>query len=64
LASKPVTATLGTAKLIDGQTKRLSDLCKQADGEEYISGPAAKDYIVSEVFSDHGIKLTWFDYAG
>jgi hypothetical protein len=51
-------------KLIDGQTERLADLCKQVDGKEYISGPAAKDYIVPEVFSDHGISLTWFDYKG
>jgi hypothetical protein len=50
--------------LIDGQTERLADLCLQAGGAEYISGPAAKGYIDEKVFADMGIKLTWFDYAG
>lgn len=50
--------------LMDGQTERLADLCQQACATEYISGPAAKDYINEKVFIDMGIKLTWFDYAG
>jgi len=50
--------------LIEGKTERLADLCRQADGTEYISGPAAKDYVDEKIFSDNGIKLTWFDYAG
>lgn len=50
--------------LIDGKTERLADLCAQAGGTEYISGPAAFDYVDGSVFADRGIKLTWFDYAG
>jgi len=50
--------------LADGKTERLAELCQQAGGTEYISGPAAKDYVDEKVFSDLGIKLTWFDYAG
>ncbi|AYC33295.1 hypothetical protein D3880_13455 [Pseudomonas cavernae] len=50
--------------LIDGKTERLADLCTQAGGSEYISGPAAKDYIDGKYFSERNIKLTWFDYAG
>lgn len=50
--------------MIDGKTERLADLCEQAGGDEYISGPAAKDYVVEQVFVDKNIKLTWFDYAG
>lgn len=50
--------------LIDGKTERLADLCRQAGGTEYISGPAAKDYILEQVFADQGIRLTWFDYEG
>ena len=50
--------------LVDGKTERLADLCAQAGGTEYISGPSAKDYIEESVFSDRGIKLAWFDYAG
>jgi len=50
--------------LIDGQTERLADLCTQAGGTQYISGPLAKDYIEEHIFTERGIMLTWFDYAG
>jgi hypothetical protein len=48
--------------LIEGNTERLADLCTQVDGTEYISGPAAKNYIDPVVFDALNIKLTWFDY--
>lgn len=50
--------------LAEGKTERLAELCRQAGGTEYISGPAAKDYVEEHVFTDLNIKLTWFDYAG
>jgi len=50
--------------LVDGKSERLADLCLQAGGTEYISGPAAKDYIEERAFSDRGLKLSWFDYQG
>jgi len=50
--------------LIDGKSDRLADLCAQAGGTEYISGPAAKDYIEEGIFTDMGISLSWFDYSG
>lgn len=50
--------------LIDGKTERLVDLCAKAGGSEYISGPTAKDYLEARVFTEYGIKLTWFDYSG
>lgn len=50
--------------LIDGQTERLADLCVQAGATEYISGPAAKDYVDEKVFEHCSVKLTWFDYTG
>lgn len=49
--------------LTNGKTERLADICVQAGATEYISGPAAKDYIDEKVFADLGIKLTWFEYA-
>jgi hypothetical protein len=51
-------------QLAEGKTERLADLCRQAGGTEYVSGPAAKDYIEEAVFDQLGIKLTWFDYTG
>lgn len=50
--------------LAEGKTERLAELCMQAGGSEYISGPAAKDYVEAQVFDDLKIKLTWFDYSG
>lgn len=50
--------------LIEGKTERLADLCAKAGGTEYISGPAARDYVDEQVFVDYNLKLTWFDYAG
>jgi WbqC-like protein family len=50
--------------LLDGKTERLADLCVQGGATEYISGPSAKNYVKEKVFSDLGIKLTWFDYVG
>lgn len=51
-------------RLAQGKTERLADLCRQAGGTEYVSGPAARDYIEPRVFAEAGIRLTWFDYAG
>ncbi|WAH63824.1 WbqC family protein [Xanthomonas hortorum] len=50
--------------MLEGKTERLADLCAQAGATEYISGPAAKNYIDETVFREFGITLTWFDYAG
>jgi len=51
-------------RLIDGQTERLVDLCRQAGADEYLTGPAAKNYIQEKLFSDAGITLTYMDYSG
>ena len=51
-------------QLIDGKTERLVDLCVQSGATEYISGPAAKDYVEPNLFEDKAIKLSWFDYSG
>jgi hypothetical protein len=51
-------------RLIDGKTERLADLCMSARGTEYISGPAATNYIDQRVFTERGIKLVWFNYGG
>lgn len=50
--------------LADGKTERLLDLCMQAGGTEYISGPAARDYMDESIFEHASIRLTWFDYEG
>lgn len=49
--------------IIDGKTERLVNLVQKAGGTEYLSGPAAKDYIQDSLFKEAGIKLTWMDYS-
>jgi hypothetical protein len=49
--------------LADGQTMRLVDLCKQLGAGEYLSGPAAKNYIEPDLFVRENIKLTYIDYS-
>jgi hypothetical protein len=39
-------------------------MCVQAGGTEYITGPAAMNYIEENLFAERGIKLTFFDYFG
>ncbi|ABS64916.1 WbqC-like family protein [Parvibaculum lavamentivorans DS-1] len=51
-------------ELVQGQTERLASLCEQAGASEYISGPAAREYLDEEVFRRKGIGVTWFDYSG
>lgn len=51
-------------ELVDGRSERLLSLCQQAGGSEYISGPAAKDYLDEGVFEQAGVKVSWFDYQG
>ncbi len=51
-------------KLAEGKSERLADLCLQAGGTEYVSGPAAKEYVDEEAFSVRDLKLTWFSYEG
>jgi len=43
---------------------RLLDLLRKLNAATYVSGPAARDYIVPERFADLGIELVWKDYAG
>ena len=48
--------------LSEGKNERLADLCAQAGGTEYVSGPAARGYIDERIFAARGINLSWFDY--
>ena len=50
--------------MIEGKTARLVDLCQQLGGTEYLSGPAAMDYLEDELFEEAGIKLSYIDYSG
>ena len=64
LGIKTVISNSWDYSVLDGKTERLAGLCVQAGGTEYFSGPAAMDYIDENVFTEQGIKLTWFEYSG
>ncbi len=51
-------------ELKEGKTERLIGLCQSAGATHYLSGPAAKDYIVPELFQQAGIELSYINYAG
>lgn len=44
--------------------EKLLSLVKAAGADVYVSGPAAKNYIVSADYEREGIKLIWKDYTG
>jgi hypothetical protein len=48
----------------EGKTQRLVSLCRQAGATEYLSGPAAKDYLEPGLFAEAGIGLRYVDYHG
>lgn len=64
LGIKTIISNSWDYNIIAGKTERLVDLCAQAGGTEYISGPSAKNYIDESIFTERAIKLTWFDYSG
>ena len=48
----------------EGKTERLVQLVRDAGGAEYISGPAARDYLQADLFDQANIRLSWMDYGG
>jgi len=44
--------------------ERLLELLSKAKADRYVSGPAAKDYIIEEHFEEKHIELEWMDYSG
>jgi hypothetical protein len=59
-----------TTKIIDSKnyklegdpTERLVSVCKQAGAQIYLSGPAAKNYLREELFSQEGLTVEWMNY--
>jgi hypothetical protein len=48
----------------EGKTERLIALCQATGARRYVSGPAAKGYLVPELFFRAGIELRFKDYEG
>jgi len=50
-------------ELINGKNERLLFLLKQAKADVYVSGPAAKNYIIEKEFKNENIDIQWMDYS-
>ena len=48
----------------DERSRRLLDLCLATGADEYLSGPAARDYLDVESFAAAGVRVSWADYSG
>jgi hypothetical protein len=46
------------------KTERLVSLCRAAGATSYVSGPSARDYIDTSLFSEAGVELDYMDYSG
>jgi len=46
------------------KSMRVLSLCKAAGGSAYVSGPAAQDYLDTELFRRENIEILWADYSG
>ncbi|MDG5492259.1 WbqC family protein [Psychroserpens sp. SPM9] len=49
--------------LTGDKQERLVQACKQLNADTYLSGPAAKNYIDEDFFSNHQINVEWMDYS-
>jgi hypothetical protein len=45
-----------------GQSERLLNHCLHFGARRYLSGTAARDYLLTPLFSQHGIEVIWQDY--
>jgi WbqC-like protein family len=45
------------------KTERLVEICRQASGTRYLSGPSARDYLEEDQFQHNGIAVEWISYG-
>ncbi len=48
----------------NSKSDKIFDICVQAGATNYLSGPAAKDYLLTSDFMSAGIQVEWMDYSG
>jgi hypothetical protein len=49
-------------RMPDERSERLVDLVKQVNGDVYITGPSAQNYLNQNLFIAAGIKIEWINY--
>jgi len=63
-SSELITLDSDSATSQADKSQRLIKICKQLEADQYLSGPAARDYLDVEGFGREGIQCQWMDYAG
>ncbi len=53
-----------TLQLQGDRSERLLDAVTKLNGDRYLSGPSAKDYLQVDLFSKKGIDVEWMNYGG
>ena len=61
---KPLISYSTDYNLVAGKTERIVDLCNQSGANEYVSGPAARNYLDENLFRQENIKLSYINYSG
>lgn len=51
-------------EIVEGKNERLIAICRQAGATEYLSGPAAREYLEPAAWESAGIALRFKSYAG
>jgi hypothetical protein len=49
--------------LTEAKSERVLELLIKANATDYITGPAAKNYLNEDLLSSNGINLHWMDYS-
>ncbi len=50
-------------ELKEERSERLLDICLQLNATNYLSGPAAKNYMNEKIFEEAGVEINYFDYS-
>ena len=59
-----ILTTDAIARTTEDATERLVEICTARNAKAYLSGPAARAYIVKSQFDKSGIELLYADYGG
>jgi hypothetical protein len=52
----------GDYAITEGKNERLISICRQAGAANYLSGPAAKEYVDEKAFRKAGVQVEWMEY--
>lgn len=51
-----------TLESLSDRNANLVKVCKDLGAKTYLSGPAAKSYLDTKLFGEHGIEVEWMNY--